>query len=633
MNQRNHLGLLLLWVILGTGLRFLRLESLPPWTDEFATIVFSLGNSFHSVPLDQVIDADVLLQPLHPTATAGIGSVINSLFQESTHPPVYFILTHLWMRLFSPTPELASIGVARSLSAVLGVISIPIMFLFGSFAFRSPLVGQLAAAMMAVSPYVVFLGKEARHYTLVILLVIASLSCLIKAIRDIQNRQLLSRWIAFVWIAINSLGVATHYFFVLSLGAQGLVFLIFIWQQLRKNKSLLLQNYWRIIWVVVLGTLIGCLVWLPALQNIYGSEPTAWVSDGKASLAPILRLLLWMMSMLFLLPSAFTNLPMVIVVISGVTTILFLLWVMPKLLSGMQIQSQDTNARLVIHYLSIYIGGAIAFFLFFTYILGMDLTLAARFQFVYAPAVILLIAAGLAGFWQSVIEAVSPVDVPRAASRRDEKVSPSRMKEGSLPYTPHPTPHTLFQGRRADKNISKVSPQAQPTVSKSFSLMGLLTKVQTIPQITVSIIWLMAFFGGITVLWNWGYLQNHRSDILAPIIHNKSQVPVLIATTHKHHGQTGRIMSLAWEQQKFLNSSINAQNWQFFLAHRNPITKDYTQAVERLQAQLSQLPKPLDLWLVDFRAPIDLASQNCFSEQKSRQSAGEYRYQLYHCRK
>ncbi len=90
-------------------------------------------------------------------------------------------------------------------------------------------------------------------------------------------------------------------------------------------------------------------------------------------------------------------------------------------------------------------------------------------------------------------------------------------------------------------------------------------------------------------------------------------------------------MGLAWERQKLLNSSVDTQNWQFFLAHRNPTTKDYTQAVDKLQAQLSQLPKPLDLWLVDFRAHIDLTPQNCFSEQKSRQSAGEYRYQMYHC--
>ncbi|MDJ0617188.1 MAG: glycosyltransferase family 39 protein [Calothrix sp. MO_192.B10] len=578
MNKRNHLLLLLLWLTLGAALRFLRLAFLPPWTDECATIAFSLGNSFNSVPLNQVISANVLLQPLYPNSTAGIESVVNSLFGESTHPPVYFILSHLWMKLFSPPPELASIWVGRSLSAVLGVISIPIMFAVGCFAFRSPLVGQFAAAMMAISPYVIFLGREARHYTFILLLVIASLACFIQAIRHIHHRQSLPRWVAFVWVIINSLGVATHYFFVLSLAAQGLVFLGLIWQQLRKNKSVLVQPDWRIIWVVALGTLIGCLVWLPALQNIYGSEPTTWVSDGEPSLAPIVRLLLWIMSMLLLLPSAFTTLPIAIVVISGVITLLFLLWAIPNLLSGMQIQQQYADTRLVIPYLTYYVLGAIALFMFFTYILGMDLTLAARFQFVIAPAVILIIAAALAGCWQGVNE-------------------------------------------------------NRQSSSKSFPLGNkLLTKVKMAPQITVSIICFMAFLGGITVVWNWGYLQNHRPDILAPIIQNQSQAPVVIATTHKHHGQTGRMMGLAWEKRNFPTSSTVSPDWQFFLAHRNPLTKNYTHAVEILQAQLSQLPKPLDLWLVDFRAPLDLASQNCFPEQKSRQSAGEYRYQLYHCR-
>jgi len=40
--------------------------------------------------------------------------------------------------------------------------------------FRSRLVGQIAAAMMAVSPYGIYLAQEARHYTLAILLIIAS---------------------------------------------------------------------------------------------------------------------------------------------------------------------------------------------------------------------------------------------------------------------------------------------------------------------------------------------------------------------------------------------------------------------------------------------------------------------------
>ena len=32
----------------------------PPWNDEFATVVFSLGNSFRTVPINQAIALDVL---------------------------------------------------------------------------------------------------------------------------------------------------------------------------------------------------------------------------------------------------------------------------------------------------------------------------------------------------------------------------------------------------------------------------------------------------------------------------------------------------------------------------------------------------------------------------------------------
>jgi uncharacterized membrane protein len=548
MNKRNHLVLLWLWLVLGIALRFLRLASLPPWTDECATIAFSLGNGFNSVPLNQLLSADVLLQPLHPNTATGIGSVIQSLFGESTHPPVYFILTHLWMKVFSPSPELASIWAARSLSAILGIISIPAMFALGYFTFRSTLVGNCAAAMMAISPYVVFLGREARHYTLAMLLIIASLSCLLKALRDIHAQKSLPGWIVLAWIVINTLGVATHYFFVISLAAQGLVCLWLIWQQWQNTKSPPVQIYWQKIWLVALGTLGGCLVWLPILPNIYGSEPTTWVNANNSAIAPIARLLLWLMSMLVLLPSAFQIFPLAIVVISGVITLLFLLLAIPKLISGIQTQQQEDVPRIAIGYLTIYIICAIALCLFFTYILGMDLTLAARFQFIYAPAVILLLAAGLAGCWQ-------------------------RTKK------------------------------------------------------TASIIGIMAFLGGITVVWNGGYLQNQRPDILATIIQNQSQVPVLIATTHKHHGQTGRIMGLAWEKQKFPPSP----DWQYFLIGRHPVTKDYNQGIEVLKTQLSQLPQPLDLWLVEFSAQVDFSSQNCFPEHKSRQSAGEYRYQLYHC--
>ncbi|MEB3181141.1 MAG: glycosyltransferase family 39 protein [Nostocaceae cyanobacterium] len=564
--------LLLLWMIIGTWLRFTNLASLPPWTDECATITFSLGNSFHIVPLNQVISGDVLLQPLQPNPSKEMSDVVQRLFSESTHPPVYFVLAHLWMKIFPTVGGSASIWAARSLSALLGIISIPAMFALGCLAFRSRLVGQMAAAIMAMSPYTVFLGREARHYTLVILLLIGSLCCFITAIRDINRRQPLPVWICLTWVVVNSLGIATHYFFVLGLVAQGLVLLGQALRHIQQDKFALVQGYWWRIWVVAAGTLVGCLVWIPALQMIAGSEPTTWVSDANPRvdlLAPLARLLLWLISILVLLPTAATNLPLWLVIVSSTITVLFLLVALPYLVYGLKQQQQNPDTHLVTQGFLGYVVGAIATFLVFTYGLGMDLTLAARFQYVCAPAIILLLGASLAGCWQS-------------------------------------------QKQQADK----------------LPRFTLLKNAQA----SVAIIFLMVFCGGLTMVGNLGYLQNHRPDILAPIIQKASQVPVLIATTHKHHGQTGRMMGLAWEFKKNQSStSVTSQDWQFFLLHRDSQTKSYTESAKVFAETLKQIPRPLDLWLVDFRTTVDLESQNCLSTQTKRASAGEYRYQLYHC--
>ncbi|MBE9152051.1 glycosyltransferase family 39 protein, partial [Coleofasciculus sp. LEGE 07092] len=362
-------------------------------------MVFSLGHSFTTVPLDQIIGSEVLLQPVQPTADAGIGAVVDRLLQESTHPPVYFVLVHLWLKLFPAEDGLASIWGVRSLSALLGIASIPAIFGLGCLAFRSRLAGQIAAAMMAVSPFGVFLARDARHYTLVILIVIASLCCLIVAVRAIHRCEPLPIWMGLVWVGVNSLGMATHYFFTLTLCAEGIVVLAQAWQ----DRGGLMRSHWRRIYAVAAGTLIGCLVWLPALQAINGSEPTTWIYDGNPTgewLAPIGRVLLWALSMVMLLPSAVTVLPIGIVVISGLLTLLFLVGIMPSLQQGFKIQQYYRDTRLGLQVLGGYVVGAIALVFGFTYGLGMDITLGARFQFVYFPAVIVLLGGILAGVWQ-----------------------------------------------------------------------------------------------------------------------------------------------------------------------------------------------------------------------------------------
>lgn len=134
LSQVNDWVLLGLWMVIGGVLRFTNLDAKPPWTDEFATMVFSLGNDFRSVPLNQVISLDTLLQPLRVSGDVGIGNVVSLLLQEDNHPPLYFVLVHLWVHLWQDVGEYVDVGVVRSLPALLGILSIPGVYFLGKIA-------------------------------------------------------------------------------------------------------------------------------------------------------------------------------------------------------------------------------------------------------------------------------------------------------------------------------------------------------------------------------------------------------------------------------------------------------------------------------------------------------------------
>lgn len=397
-----HLILLLGWLTIGTALRFYCLECKPPWSDEWATIVFSLGHSFLSIPLDRVISSETLLQPLQVDGVTSPVDVVTHLIGESTHPPMYFVLTHWWVKLFSKEGELISLGVARSLSAFFGVVGIPAMFAWGWLALRSPSGAHLAAALMAVSSMGVYLAQEARHYTLAILWAIASLACFLVAVRYLQSRLCLPSRMILVWVGVNSLGIATHYFFSLLVIAQILVLLRIWLLDCQKDSKTLFCSYWLRIYIVITGTLTGMAVWLSAWQKIPDNNLVEWVDrtqrSGIAFLEPIGRLLVWIVTMLFLLP--LERVPFPIAIASAVTLMLFLGWLVPAIARSLRVQRQKPSTSLVIQTLTEVVLGAIAIVLLITYATGKDITLAARFQFFYFPAIILLMAATLAHIWQ-----------------------------------------------------------------------------------------------------------------------------------------------------------------------------------------------------------------------------------------
>ena len=592
MIKNKQLLLLLLWTVIAFILRFANLNSKPLWTDEFSTLVFSLGNSFRGVPIDRAIDLSTLLQPLQLRPDADTADVLRNLLLESNHPPVYFMLAHWWMRLFGPTED-SLVWIGRALPALLGVISVPAIYFLGKFAFSSRLVGQCAAAMMAVSPYGIYLAQEARHYTLGILLVIASLFCLVLAAKKLQQPAPLPIWAVLLWVVVNCLGIAVHYFFVLTLCAEAIALIAVIWQQFKGKLPDNSQqpNIWQFqilgrLLSVAMGTLAGGLVWLPIfLSNKYGSELTNWIVSGDRTflnwINPIFQALAGWITVMSLLPVESQNLA--VVVVSAIAMTIFFILVLPILFSAFKNSLTTPDTRLGSVIFGGFVLGAIFLFFSFAYILGIDLTRGARYNFVYFPGVILLLGATLAVIFNT------------------------------------PTAKSQWFNFRAIEVPGKKA---------------------------VVLILVMGFFSGVTVNSNLGYRKYYKPDLLIPIIRELSKVPVLIATTQKTHVEIGELMGIGWEWERSSATDFVADvadvtdvrkkeevkafdSPLFLLANQRRDGPEI--AAGTLDKTLSQLERPLDLWLVNFRAPVSLEAQKCQVESGELPAVDGYEYRVYHC--
>ena len=551
-----HFWLLLLWIVLGSMMRFFNLDGKTVWSDEWATIVFSLGHSFHSVPLDKIISLSTLLEPLR-IDNSGAGDVVSHLMGESTHPPLYFVLSNWWLRIFSNNGDLVSLWLARSLSATFGVLAILAMFGLGWLSFNSLFVGQLAAGLMAVSPYGIYLAQETRHYTLVILWVIISLACWIVTIRCRSRQQIPRRSLMLVWIVVNSLGIATHYFFALNLLCQMLVLLTLWWQDVRANGrkfalATWFPSFWRRIGTAVLGTVAGCSAWVMSWQYFPDARLTEWTQQDPSwsweLLFPIGRLLTWILTMFVLPPvegvSVWVTIASLVVLLPVVFWFIRAAW-----------QYFYTASDPVERAIAFSVGTSLILNLVFAYVLGRDLTIAARFQYFYFPLVLILGAAIL-----------------------------------------------------------------QKWKSKALVVAVLLS----------------GCLGGVAVINNYGFQKSDRPDLVVPVIAEVNQlnqnIPIVIATVHKTHEQTGEMMGLAWEWQQRYSHDTNSSP-EFLLLH---VEENYRTVTSNLYRFLEQSSRPLDLWLVNFSASTilkyhSLKSQGCIVSPDYQLKVSGYRFNHYYC--
>lgn len=569
------LWLLLGWMLLGGWLRFTNLAGKPPSSIEIATLGFSLGHGFLGIPVEQVIALKTLLQPLWVDSALTAQDTVTHLMQESTHPPLYFWLTHFWLQLWSPAGELVSLEVGRSLSALLGVLAIPALFGLGWLAFGSRLVAQLAAALMAVSPYGVYLAQEARHYTLAVLWIIASLSCLVVAVRRLASRSPLPLTVVCLWILVNGLGMATHYFFLLVLMAEGAV-LAGLWLLTRQgwlkwDTQVLAGANWNRIWIAAIGSTIAALVWLPALRGVSDSELTQWIRTDLGIgewLEPIARLLVWIVTMLVILPVE--NQSWQVIVPMALIILLTLYWVIPPVVQGIRGQLTIPNDRLMVLMVGGFVGAALALFLAIIYIQGSDLSVAPRYHFVYFPAFLLLIAAALAMSWQPA---------------KSEASAPESSTQGNwLSRLPQP------QGRQV-------------------------------------VIWvaLIGLIGSITVIADLSFRKSRHPDVLAAEI-AQAKTPTLIAVGYETHAEIRSAIAIGYELAR---SSINQTSATRFLLLKEK--EDPQQLLTSLTQGINSLARPLDLWTINLPKKLDLGSLNCQKAHRKDQDTG-YSDRRYFCK-
>jgi hypothetical protein len=141
-----------------------------------------------SLWIDEAFSVWVARQPL----AAGL----SWLVRIDQHPPLSYALLHLWLRLGDGP------AVLRLLSALASTLNIPVLYALGArLAGRK--VGLLAAAVLALSPFHVYLAQEARMYALLSLLVSLSLWALAGLVSEGRTTP---RWVSGSAAAIASPG-------------------------------------------------------------------------------------------------------------------------------------------------------------------------------------------------------------------------------------------------------------------------------------------------------------------------------------------------------------------------------------------------------------------------------------------
>jgi uncharacterized membrane protein len=226
-------------IALGFGFRLFHLDTQSFWYDE----AYSAG-----------------------VAGGTVTQILSNHFTD-VHPPLYYLVLHVWQRVDDGDFTL------RLLSAMLGTASIASIYGLGNRMFGGG-VGAVAAVITCLAPYTVFYGQEARMYSLLLLISSLLLLSYNRMLRTHSRRW----WLAYTACAVS--GLYVQYATVLLLLSLHLHF--FITQRDNRRSWILLAT----------SDALALLAFSPQIITLLGQAQRVadhrWTAPAKPGIAHLL---------------------------------------------------------------------------------------------------------------------------------------------------------------------------------------------------------------------------------------------------------------------------------------------------------------------------------------------------------
>ena len=275
-------------------------------------------------------------------------------------------------------------------------------------------------------------------------------------------------------------------------------------------------------------------------------------------------MLAWTGTMIILLPIEGT--PIWITVISGIILLAILIWL--AIAIRQYVKQQQSSQNLVTEVMGKFIIFAIALILVFVFVLDRDLTLAARFQFFYFPAVILFMAGMFAHIW--------------------------RGKSRSKKYLVIVTLLVSFAG-----GLSVINNYVYQKPDRPDLVVPVMREAQEL---------------------------NPEVETLVAIVHKThEQTGEVMGIAWEYNKLRSQLQpQLEAENQDSLKIPL------FLLLHKDGDENSHL-VTESLHRNIASLSRPLDVWVVNFAVSAKLKSQGCSSDKNFKRRVAGYRFRLFHC--